>query len=164
MRLTLIFPTCFLLACATSPVPMNLLDDHGERRLLAEDAVQVALSEADRGRIEYWKMTSYGEARPVSTGPIWQFAFVGKAGSDPMLTIKSASLTQEVAGGGFTARFVYSVDSVLAVNGVEHSIHGEGSRSASMNIVSAMRQAVELGVKDTAGQAAKILTISSRPD
>jgi len=141
--------------CAAPP-PAKL-DAGGERQLVASDAVRIAILPTDAQRIDDFHVPFRSDTWKVITGPVWSQAFIGNVNADPVFTIKSAELRQTIAAAGFTTRFTYTVHGEVASGEKRLAIDAEGTRAAAMAIGSAMRQAVELGVKDAAEKAAKAL-------
>lgn len=144
-----------LTACADGPIK---LDASGEDQVSSSDFVSIAISESDRQRLDQFVMLGQRGRQPVETGPVWWRVF---AGTDPdvTLTVKSAELRQTIAGGGFTTRFTYTAQCELLDRGKIYSINASGTRAAAMLKMSAMRQAVELGVVDAAHQAKALIEI-----
>lgn len=144
--------------CGT-PGPLVIDDIKGtEARLTGADAVDIALAVADRDRVDRYVKAAFGEHKyGAATGVFWRRAFTGGAGA-PLLSVKSATLTEAVGGGGFNIRYTYTAKCELSYMGRTYPIEAEGTRGAAMYIMSAMRQAVELGVVDAAKKAKAIVS------
>jgi hypothetical protein len=154
MRAILWMTIAALCGCANGPIKLNAA---GERQITERDSVKIAIAQYDKQRIDPYLTAFFGHSpQPVETGPIWSRGFVGGAG-DPQLTIKSAELRQSIAAAGFTTRWTYVAECELSYNGTLHQIHAEGTRAAAMAYMSAMRQAVELGVLDATKKVKNIL-------
>jgi len=155
MRAVLLFLMALLTAgCASGPM---ILPESREPRLTTDDAVAVALSDQDKLRVDRYVM-AFGEYRyGVETGPIWAKAFVGAPG-DSTFKVVSAELRETIAAGGFALRYTYTVVGELSYDGTTVPITATGTRAAAMATMSAMRQAVELGIVDAAAKAKAALS------
>jgi hypothetical protein len=153
--------TCFAAASCSTTSPLDLAASGGEQRLSHEDAVvTMSISEADRHRVDFLE-GMYGRKSPIITGPIWASMFVG-ASDMPKLSIQAAVMQQNIEGAGFALRFTYRIDAMLSLNGRNFPIQASASRAAALNNVSAMRQAVELALKETAVKAQAIMDVNGR--
>jgi len=143
--------------CGT-PRPFPISEFAGEERLTSADVVDIALASADTERVDPWFHAFGDKSRGgVLTGPIWKRVFRGDERSIAKLVITKAELRESISGMGFTMRCTYIVEAHLIIEHRDYPIRGEGSRAAAIELFSAMRQAVELGVADTARQASAIL-------
>lgn len=125
-----------------------------EQRLHASDAVFVHISPSEYSRVDQHKDALF--TQPVETGSIWHRAFIGSDDA-PLFVINSAIIKTNYEGAGFVARFTYVIDGELVVSDVRYPVHAEGSRAAGLMMGQAMKQAVELGIKEAADQC-KLLT------
>jgi len=148
--------------CASNPKPFKLDDAGGQQRWQASDMIDVAVSDADRTRLdEHFGL--FGKfPGTVETGPIWARIFIGNADS-PKFTITSAKLQDETLAAGFAMRIHYVVDGVLTFNGREYPIHAEGARATGGIPWPAMHEAVQLGVVDAAHKVRAVVTGQINP-
>jgi hypothetical protein len=160
MRCLLILVLLLLGACA-SPMTIRLNDD-GERRLTDADSIDVALDPGDEGRVERIGRTSTS----AFTGPVWKKAFAGNTEtSTASLHVLSSTLKESLAGAGFTVRYRYKAEALLRIGSRQIELRGEGTRAASAEARSALRQAVELCILDIARQARLALAnVASEPN
>ena len=83
---------CILAGCASSPKPIPAEAMGGQQRWTASDMVDVAISEADRNRIDEHFGLFGKYPSTVATGSVWTKIFVGDPLKSPVFTVKSARL------------------------------------------------------------------------
>jgi hypothetical protein len=162
--LTAIAPAIALLiaGCATGPAKPIALNAPGEKRISAEDVVDIGLSPDDEARIDPVFMAGSKGQPGAETGPIWASVFRSRSDHTARIEVVSAALRHSIDGLGFTARWTYTIEAVLHLGDETHTIHATGTRAAAIQTPSAMRQAVELGVLDVARQASAIVALRNR--
>ncbi len=153
---SLLAATAIASGCA-GPMSVHVMELRGQQRRVTTDMVDVAISEADRERID----ESFGPfdfpPLKVRTGPVWAMLFVGEAGRSPLFTISSAELQSEIAAAGFAARIRYVVEGNLSFNGRDCTIHAEGVQTTG-GFGHPESDAVQSGVIDAARKAKFILS------
>ncbi len=149
-----------LAGCISSPQNRMALSDGGEDRIQPSDMINVALMEGIPARKEPSENIFGGSFKRIQfeTGHVWQRVFIGQSDAPARLEIVSTKIDEAISGAGFTCRFTYTVDAILHINGKTYPIHAIGSRSAAAMLDSARRQAIELGIVNTAREAAAIIT------
>lgn len=150
------------LAACTTPSSMKL-DAPGEQRLTASDIVDVVLAATDRTRVDPLFPAIGSVSRiGVETGVIWTRVFRGDDRSIARLSITKAELRESMSGMGFTMRYTYVAEAEVVIGDRAYPVRAEGTRAAAMANLSAMRQAVELGIADIGRQAAAILALEKQ--
>lgn len=123
----------------------------GRQRWTPADVVQVAISEADKNRIDLVDLPGNQPSYGVYSGPEWAQLFVGDTHA-PTFTITSARVGMTFAG--FHWRVHYDVQGTLEVDGSPYVIQAEGSIGAMpANWDAGVHDAVQLGIMDAARQA-----------
>ena len=118
--------------------------------------VAIALAAADRDRVDAWidGRDRHTERRAL-TGPAWAQVFRGDPANDPVLTLKSTTVTDEDARNGFGSLVTYVAEAMLTVGGQEQLIRASGRQTTTRPGIFAVRAAVEKCVLDAALQATK---------
>jgi hypothetical protein len=115
--------------------------------------VQIALLERDKQRTDPFTTAASKTPGRALTGPIWSKVFIGGAG-DPILMVDSASLSSGIEWMGYVVRYRYEVSATLTCNGFELPITAKAAlATGGLHFDETLKNAVELGVIDTAKQA-----------
>jgi hypothetical protein len=140
---------------------LSLTDGH-ERRLAAQDCVNVRLDPKDENHVD--KGDNHFDvihAYDLSTGHIWKRAFYGDETASATLSVDNAWAHSRP--GVYVSQFTYEAAATLTVGGERHQLRARASRRAAVQYGSAWRQSVELCIGDIARQAVAILA-SRRAD
>lgn len=159
MKPSVLFAVVTLLLTGCQPRLIRLNDVHTEDQIRPSDIVPIAINPVESHRIDIH--TWWGTHTPVETGPIWQRVFVGTPGVNPELEIVAVNFGETITAAGFAARTNYTVDSKLVMSDGTRPIHAEGTCAWAIDMTAALKEAVELGVADTAHQAMAILNARS---
>lgn len=161
----LIISTVVSICSACSTAPIQLTNVGGEERIQAADIVDIAIDPREFTRVDtYFNMFNSPVRNGIETGPYWQRVFRGDGRNGVLFSITRASMRSTIEAAGFVARFTYSIDGQINLDGMQYPIHAEGTRAAGMMMLSAMRQAVELGVLHAAQQATALTNFRKQRD
>jgi hypothetical protein len=150
-------------ASAAEPRPATLDELGGKRINIERAAVDVALADADRNRVETWTAETRSHPRlSVVTGPAWAKGFRGDPHNAPTFTIVSSSVFETSVAAGSSTRVTYVVEGTLAFGGRDYLIHAQGSETTGRSSTHAVPAAVGKCVVDAARKVSKI--ISAGPD
>jgi hypothetical protein len=131
--------------------------DTGESRIGRGDVIAVRLDPASASRVENLWGPFGQEKITVHTGEVIRKVFLGYLDGQPTFRVTDSKLSESGGGAGFIIRRTYVLHGVLTVDGKESPVTGTGTRAASMNGPSALRQAIELAAVDAAQQCRRII-------
>jgi hypothetical protein len=160
IRISVLVWLAALYGCSNQPIKLSTAS--AAQRLLASDAVRVAIDPKEYARTDDLQQMGRIHPNAIETGPFWQRAFIGNAASVCSFTIDSTQLRGTVEGMGFVGRMTYVIDGTLKCVDQSTPIHAEGSRAAAMNMIGAMRESVELGIASATHQIAAVMSATKQ--
>ena len=158
MKIITVILAALVTGCAArAPTPVDQLG--GRQRWSAQDIVLVAVEDGG-GRID--TLEGWGGGVQIATGAEWQKVFIGDATKDPVFTIDSTQLRNELAGAGFVMRYRYTVTGRVVIGARAYTINAEGTRASAANMPAAMQEAIQLGIAD-ASQKVQAVMLRTKP-
>ena len=125
----------------------------GHLNLSERDAVDFALDDADRDRVETWKEPASPFARRVLVGPTWAVVFRGDPHQRPVFRITKSAVTTTFTHENYIQQITYAVDGVLSLAGREIPIHAEGQGSTGRSALYGFPAALAQCIRDAANRA-----------